>query len=291
MAGVDRLGGWPYFKGKQSRLEPTCWASLFEARDETGLTPAADHRRFIASCRRPSGLYADHPEQPPNLAVNGLLALLSRARPSLIDRAAGDALVSALADVAGLRLGQSPEFKQDNSLRGWPWIAGTFSWVEPTSWCLLALKKWTAATSSSEPTRIDQEAVRARIAEAEAMLADRCAPGGGWNYGNGNVLDQDLRPYVPTTALALLALQDRRDQPAVEQSVRYLRDQAVTEDSGLALGLVLICFHVLGLAVGPIRDRLLSCWDRGAFLGNLHATAIALYALTVDDHGAAAFRL
>ncbi|MCI0634931.1 MAG: hypothetical protein L0206_13595 [Actinobacteria bacterium] len=30
--------------------------------------------------------------------------------------------------------------------------------------------------------------------------------GGGWNYDNRTVLDEDLPPYIQTTAFALLAL-------------------------------------------------------------------------------------
>ena len=39
----------------------------------------------------------------------------------------------------------------DTELKGWPWSAGTFSWVEPTAYALLALKKLGAdpATASS----------------------------------------------------------------------------------------------------------------------------------------------
>ena len=47
----------------------------------------------------------------------------------------------------------------------------------------------------------------------------------GWNFGNATMMAQDLQPYLPTTALALLALQDRRDLPAVSTSLAYLEAQ------------------------------------------------------------------
>ena len=71
------------------------------------------------------------------------------------------------------------------------WPAGlgtpaTFSWVEPTSWCILALKK-----AAPDPTARE---TADRVIEAERMLADRCCLEGGWNYGNSNVLGKELHP-------------------------------------------------------------------------------------------------
>ena len=113
----------------------------------------------------------------------------------------------------------------------------TFSWVEPTAYCLLALKR--ARHLGVVPTRD----IAARVDEAERMLADRACAGGGWNYGNAHVFDKDLRPHGPTTALALLALQDRRDLPCVQAGLSFLTAHANRERSGLALALTLICLQ------------------------------------------------
>ena len=85
--------------------------------------------------------------------------------------------------------------------------------------------------------------IAARVDEAERMLADRACAGGGWNYGNAHVFDKDLRPHGPTTALALLALQDRRDLPCVQAGSAFLTAHADRERSGLALALTLICLE------------------------------------------------
>src|SRR5258706_177994 len=78
-----------------------------------------------------------------------------------------------------------------------------FSWVEPTAYALIALKKL-------RPVQGDGRSDRS-IAEAERMLYDRACAEGGWNYGNSTAYGVELPPYLETTALALLALQDRRD--------------------------------------------------------------------------------
>src|SRR5262249_42902645 len=88
--------------------------------------------------------------------------------------------------------------RQDNTLQGWPWIEESFSWVEPTAWCMLAMKISSALLPDRERA--------ARIDEAERLLLDRMCQTGGWNYGNSNTLGRELSAHVPTTALALLAL-------------------------------------------------------------------------------------
>ena len=81
----------------------------------------------------------------------------------------------------------------DESVHGWAWTEGTFGWVEPTSRALVALRRF----------RPDEPA----IADGVGMLRDRESVGGGWNYGNRTVFDEDLPPYAQTTAAALIALQ------------------------------------------------------------------------------------
>jgi hypothetical protein len=144
--------------------------------------------------------------------------------------------------------------RQDNTLRGWSWIEGTFSWIEPTSLCLLALKKSQATLHPRERS--------ARIDEAERMLLDRVCRTGGWNYGNSNMLGQELHAYVPTTALALLAMQDRREHPAVQQSLEYLVRQRLSEQAGMALALTSMCLGVYGAPAADVDERLAAIAER-----------------------------
>ena len=96
---------------------------------------------------------------------------------------------------------EHPAIRQDPDLQGWSWTDGTFSWVEPTAWCMLAVKKL---------ARDDAGSARARIDEAEKVLADRACEGGGWNTGNPEVYGQALPAYVPPTAVGVLALAGSR---------------------------------------------------------------------------------
>jgi hypothetical protein len=96
---------------------------------------------------------------------------------------------------------------------------------------------------------------------------------------------------VPTTALGLLALQDRRDQPAVVQSLGFLARERTSEFAGMALALTSICLRVYGVPADDVDERLATLAGRHGFFGNLHVTAMAAYALSGHEHGASAFRL
>jgi hypothetical protein len=263
--------GWGYYDGRTSRLEPTCWALLALGGTE------ADRGRFLRACQQPSGWLVEHRGWPVNVGFNALAAVTWLADSSLASDAELERLLAALVGTKGITAQPSRYLRQDNSLQGWPWIDQTFSWVEPTSWGLLALKK---AHRRFEPDRQGRD----RVAAGEQLLVDRCCRDGGWNYGNASVMDRDLRPHGPTTALALLALQDMRSHPAVSRSLAYLEGHWADEPSAAALGLALLALDVHGRPLAPVRARLEEV-VRAPSLGNVHAAAIALVALTRTGSG------
>ena len=289
LAGANRDGGWGYYAGRGSRLEPTCWAllALLPLRspfDDMASRLAGASSDFFTDAQQPDGLLLEHglaEEHRPNLAFNGLAALLWSQHPTLTDSVRQKRLLSAISASKGVKLASSPASSQDNTLQAWAWIETTFSWVEPTCWCVLALKR---AMRAEAPAR-------ARIDEAERLLRNRACQAGGWNAGNADVMGQGLHPYVPTTALGLIALQDRRDDSTVRAALAYLVEHRVSEQSGMALALTLICFRLYGLPVADLEQRLLEQWDHTAFLGNFHVIAMALYSLTAGQHAASAFRV
>jgi hypothetical protein len=284
LACANAGGGWGYNPGHASRLEPTCWALLALLPNHPALGGNMSvHLDFLQGSQRRDGLFVEaavSKEDRPNLAFNALAAILLEHH-HMGASVSRDLVVSALIQHKGIKFEPSEINRQDNGLQGWGWIDGTFSWVEPTAWCLLALKK--ASTRSAD--------ARARIQEAERVLIDRCCAAGGWNYGNSNMLGQTLLPYMSTTATGLLAMQDRRQDPCVVRSIEYLVQHRVSEQSAMALGLTLIALRVLDHPHDDVRDRLLAQWDRTGFLGNVHLTALALYALGGQPNGGEAFHV
>lgn len=280
-ARVNLTGGWPYTPGKVSRIEPTCWALLALRESDAADPVAADakHLALLRSRQRDDGLLVDYPQAPVNFTSNGTAAALGR---QLFRADAGfvDGVVSGLNQVKGVSVALDDP-RQNNRLQAWPWMADTFSWVEPTAWCVLALKRIAAGRRSPEAA--------ARLGEAEALLKNRSCDGGGWNYGNASALGQDLRPHVPTTALALLALQDHRDDPVVAASITYLERAELAEASSLALGLTALALRVFDRSVEQVETRLAGLSPPP--VENLHASAIALYALSADTHNVEALRV
>jgi len=172
------------------------------------------------------------------------------------------------------------EVRLNPDLQGWAWTAGAASFIEPTAYALLALKR--------ARRHLPGAAVVQRIEEGERMVYDRMCRHGGWNYGNSTVLEADLWPYADVTALALLALADHRDHEANERSLRTLHGMLQHVSSGLSLAWAVLCFSAYGEDVRPVQGRLAEQYARTGFLDETRAVALGLLALS---GGAAAFRV
>ena len=280
-------GGWGYYDGKASRVEPTCWALL--ALGSIGSVSTSEweafarpHVTFLTGIQGSDGLLVETDPALANLTANGVAAITFAHQRAWIPSSALARLHEGLVSLKGVRLEQFDP-KQDSTLQGWPWVRDTFSWVEPTAWCLLATKIAGAD--------LRNRATVARQEEAERLLANRVCTGGGWNYGNAVALGQDLRAYVPTTAVALMSMQDRRGDPSVQQSLSMLESQRLTEPSAMTLALVSICLRLYGLSTNSVDDRLIEVVARSEERGNLQAVAMAMYALSADRHQGGAFRV
>ena len=273
-------GGWGYYPGKASRLEPTCWGLLALARHAGAPVDVAALRKWP----REAGWLVDAERAPINYAFNALAALTLLQHPD--GRSLAAPIATKLLQVKGVQLEQATALLQDNSLQAWPWIDQTFSWVEPTSWCLLLLKKLRHAQNALPP-----DVASERIQIGERMLLDRACQTGGWNYGGSNVYGQELWAYVPTTALGLLAMQDRRDDPVVAKSLQFLQKDAATERSAPALAMAMISLKVFGVPVAAFERDLLTRLDLSRALGSTVALASSLYALSDTRDGMAAFVL
>jgi len=278
-------GGWPYYRGKSSRAEPTSWGLLAES--------AAGRRRagtpqFFGTRKKINGLFVDPPAPCANVASHAmaLLALFhlggGTATATVVDAAA------ALVRERAIKIPYERQYYQNNRLQAWGWCPGTFSWVEPSSWAVLALKKVIAAPSTPVPLRA---AAQSRIKEAERVLLNRAVITGGWNYGNANMHGRQLHAHVPTTAIALLALQDRRSEPAVRRGFEFLRAHRSAESTALALALASICLRIYGEPAGDIEALLTNAFIAARSRQNVHAMVLAGYALTGAANDYAAVRL
>jgi Squalene-hopene cyclase C-terminal domain len=171
--------------------------------------------------------------------------------------------------------GQRANLHLDPELKGWGWTAGGFSWVEPTSYFLLVLKK---LRSSLAGTNVDE-----RIRQGESLLYDRMCDGGGWNYGNSKVLGETLWAYPDVTAVALIALQDHKGIEPNNAGLRALHTMLQEVDSGFALSLGIICFSLYGHDIAQWRRKLTSNFEKTGFLAE--SKTLALYLLALNEGG------
>jgi hypothetical protein len=270
-------GGWGYQRGKASRIESTAWVAL------AGVPFSSDALRWLGRVQDGDGWLRDDRRAPVNYGFNALALLaLANAQP-VPDGAA--ALARNLLSVKGLRFDPSPVVRQDNALQAWSWVDGTLSWVEPTAYALLALKR---ARTRGVPM---PQSIGERLDVGERMLSDRACTGGGWNYGNAQVFDKQLLPHGPTTALALLSMQDRRQVPAVAEGLAFLGRHATAERSGLALALTTICLRVFGQDARSSIEAARVQADVSLRLENTVTLAALLVALDAGDQAVASFRV
>ena len=165
---------------------------------------------------------------------------------------------------------QTMPIRLDPSLDGWSWTPNAFSFVEPTAYALIALKKLAPF--------LQQTNAAERIRQGELLLYDRICKGGGWNCCGSEVLGKDLLPYPDTTAIALIALQNNRTTDTNQQSLSALRKMLTQVQSGLALSWSILCLALYGEEVSEWRQLLVRNYEQSGFLGETKTLALALLA-------------
>jgi hypothetical protein len=195
-------GGWGYFPGRESRVEPTCYAlRALPQSDSTWGKGIA----FLLSRQDATGGLSPAPSVPGATWVTQLaFPLLKRASvPQKSLEVASEWILNTEGAEGGVMqrllysMGKS-KVDQDPKLKGWPWRPDNNSWVEPTAHGLLALH-W--MKDIAPPAGI-----QFRRDMATRMLLDRRCQEGDWNYGNKKVLGEILPGYPETTGLALMGL-------------------------------------------------------------------------------------
>jgi hypothetical protein len=224
-------GGVVTRPGGRFQADATAWAILvlYGAGDEDMFALDVHRRRLMQEQSNDGRVSIDqeHPDSywPTALAIiawhNSLLSMNAKQRA-----------VQFLLEAGGVhspRRSNDPS-GHDTSIRGWPWVSGTHSWIEPTALAVIALKN--AGHGQHGRTR---EAVR--------MIANRQLPHGGWNYGNTVVFGRELHPMPESTGAALLGLAGEAERTTVARSLDYLHGEIDRLYTPISLG-----WGLLGLA-------------------------------------------
>jgi len=274
-------GGWGAIAEKQSNTESTALGllalrSLDDSRENSVLEKA---EQWLANTQNPDGSwsYGAGSKAPSWSTALGVMALSDSSVEAEPLVRAGNWILAQEGSKPGILAKlilalsfQKKAVRLNDDLVGWSWTPGSFSWVEPTSYCLIGLKKI--------KSKLSAKVVEERVDQAELMIYDRMCEGGGWNYGNAAVYGDPLWPYPDITALALIALQDHKERNDNRVSLRALSKMAETTDSGLALGWATICLSVYGEDISELRKRLDQKFAKTKFLGETKPVALAILA-------------
>lgn len=241
----NRDGGWGYFPGKQSWLEPTAYAALALHGD-----PAAKKALdLVSSWQNADGSFrpAGGVSTPSwTTALGVTLASIARETSAagrgvdyllqIHGTEADDWLVKLISKV-------SPKAPQDRdpSLLAWPWRAGASSWIEPTAHSIVALRVAAAYN-------VMRSSLQQRVDLGQRMILSLRCKDGGWNYGSRSALAVDLPSYPETTAIALLGLVGRGD---VRNAVDYGRKLAATPQAPLASAWLRVSLALHGVPPQP----------------------------------------
>ena len=267
--------GWGYrHDSSQAFPEPTCYSLLALA--DTSFAPAESLGWLTGLVNSEGQLYLPNDDSP-NWGTSHLIITLSR--------------LGLLPDVRQASIDWLLEWKSqyiettevvtlDGTLIGWPWISDTFSWVQPTSYAIFALK-------------LADLGAHGRVKEAEVLLFDRMCQGGGWNFGNPIILNRPIAPSLSETAIALFALQDVPEAAtAIDDGLRVLEVGLPNYPSALSLALGILCLQIFERPVDRFVDLLLARQETdGSWRQMPWWTALGVLALQVAEGGDNVFKL
>ena len=220
---TDRVHG-------QFRMDATAWGILawIAAAGEEELVEI--HRARLSQEQDAGGGLSVSQSHPESFWPTGLAILAWRG--SSRSQAAQGRAIYFLLEKTGVHRSRRPDEQvgHDPLLKGWPWVVGTHSWIEPTALNVIALR----TTGSGKHDR---------VTEAIEMMLNRQLPHGGWNYGNTLVFGRELLPMPESTGAALTGLAGMVPQEKVVKSLSYLQSEVSQRITPISLG-----WTLLGLA-------------------------------------------
>ncbi|HEY3741331.1 MAG TPA: prenyltransferase/squalene oxidase repeat-containing protein [Bryobacteraceae bacterium] len=254
-------GGWGYFPGKQSWLEPTTYAMLAlhgSTGSEAAWNKALD---LVGSWQTPDGGFR------PTAAVStpnwttafGVTVSSIGGRNGSAQRG-----VDYLLQIHGIegddrmakivsKLLPQVALDRDPSLLAWPWQPNAVSWIEPTAHAVIALRLAAAA-------KIVRPTLAQRVDLGQRMILSLRCQDGGWNYGSRSALNVALPSYSETTAIAMLGLAGRPESE-IKAPLDYARKLAATPQAPLASAWLRVSLALHGISNEQDPNQTVSEYD------------------------------
>jgi hypothetical protein len=259
-------GGFSHQRGESYRADATAWAVIAlssTVADRKYIQPAIT--RLMAN-QLGDGSISISPDHTDAFWPTPLAILACHC--ASVNGASQRKAIQFMLSTTGKHWEKRPEeiAQHNTALKGWPWIAATHSWVEPTALGTIAL---TMAGYQLHP----------RVKEAIHMLVDRQLPHGGWNYGNTSVFGQELRAAPESTGAALHALTGYVPQQDVQLSLDYLSTEVTRLRTPIALGWSLLALNSWGIPIPNMTSLIADCLKRQERYGRYDTTSLCLLIL------------
>ena len=265
-------GGWGYAAGQNSIVEPTSavlLALIENSSDSRSFGLAIDWLRRIQHQDGGWGFNSLDLESSWQTAWAVLVLALTKEGRDASDRGVKWLLSVKTAQLSQHEIQDSKKILTiDLKLRGWPWLPGEASWIEPTALTMLSLGS------------VNDRAATERLHEAYRYIQDRRCPGGGWNVGTPTMFNSVLPARAHSTSLVLLALFKVFPGGVHSEDISILRREMHCDGGILSLAWGLLALRTLGKDDALAEDRLSKLQGQNGGWGNdPYKTAVVLMAL------------
>jgi hypothetical protein len=265
-------GGFALKPHGDYRPDATCWAILALLGDPANRDLIMRARARLAADQFPDGKVCVSKEHPKAVWPTALAVFAWHQSPEYRKNQALAAQFLLRSGGEHWPVSAEAPAAHNTDLKGWSWITGTHSWVEPTSLAMMALK-------------LAGYGRHARVQEATRLLLDRQLPQGGWNYGNTMVFNEELRPMPMSTGIALNALRNETPVENIQRSLNYLNSRAISLQTPRSLG-----WSLLGLAAWRARPeaprpQIYECLKSQRKYGAYDTSSLALLLVALKSTG------
>jgi hypothetical protein len=244
------------------RPDATAWAVLALTAAKRGLDAVIPACRRLAISQLSDGRIPVISGRPESYWPTPL-ALMAMKKVSGFEQEMGKAVSFLLSHTGKHWTPQKNSVdSHDTSIKGWPWIENTHSWIEPTSMAVIALK-------------VCGYGEHERVLEAVRMILDRQLPSGGWNMGNTLVFGKELYPIPECTGIALTALTGSLETERIKFSIDYLSHEAKKLRTPLATAWAIFGLSAWSKRPAKARDSILESFSLQEKYGKYDTTLLS----------------
>ena len=256
---VNRPGG-------NFRPDATCWMILALRAAGGGDRVIENARQLLVSAQTQDGRVPVTPNNPDACWPTALAVLAWHG--SLQYQGPRDKALRFLLEFDEVNTVSTSEAPgvHDTTIKGWPWIARTHPWVEPTACALFAIR---ACRQMAHPRA--QDGIR--------LLLDRQLPSGGWNCGNTFTFGLESRPTAETTGVALQATAGLTSKDTVKNSIAYMQSEAALLHAPMSLAWAILGLHAWSEIVDRPQERILQSLARQEEFGPYDTVPLSLLVL------------